>query len=144
MDEKKNPDGTEKPDEKLKPDGTEKPDKNLKPDETKEQDKNLKPDGKKNARIPDPRPPELNAKAPEARVEPGFIDSEKVLAHAERRAERRARDAELAALANLALIRSGMMGGHRDRLREDFQSGGSISNEEWRQRLQRIIDEAGE
>ena len=126
MDEKKNPDGTEKreqSDEKVKPE---------------------KPDEKTNARIPDPRAPELKAKAPEARVEPGFIDSEKVLAHAERRAQRKARDAELAALANLALIRSGMMGGHRDRLREDFQSGGSISNEEWRQRLQRIIDDAGE
>ena len=95
-------------------------------------------------RAPAPRAPELNAKASEARVEPHNIDPEKALAHAERRAARQVQDEELAALANLALIRSGMIGGRRDRLRDDFgaERPRNLSNEEWRQELQRIIDEA--
>ena len=64
---------------------------------------------------------------------------QKVLETARRRAARRARDQELAALANLALIRSGM---ENPAIREERGKDAKPTPEELEERLRHIIEGA--
>ena len=64
----------------------------------------------------------------------------KLLDRARKRAAQRAHDAELAALANLALIRSGFQSGPA--IREERSENARPTPEELEERLRHIIDEA--
>ena len=62
---------------------------------------------------------------------------QKILERARRRADQRARDRELAALASLALIRSGM---EKPKIREEPKKDAPPTPEELEARLRHIID----
>ncbi len=76
-----------------------------------------------------------------AKSAPGAnVPEENVLDSARRRAARRARDEELAALASLALIRSGMESRHK--IREERSKDAKPTPEELEERLRSIINDA--